>query len=99
MNWRIGQKVVCVDDSLCWGTEPCALVRGHHYTIAGIDWARETVGGGAALLISGVLSPQEYWSDHRFRPLAEADLSAELAETFLKGQPPSEQEVYNPQHA
>ena len=40
-----------------------------------------------------------YYVDTEFRPLSEADLSAELAETFLKGQPPSEQEVFNPQYA
>ena len=45
----------------------------------------------------------QLFAANSFRPIiedtAEADLSAELAETFLKGQPPIEQEVYNPQYA
>lgn len=102
MNWHIGQKVVCIKDGMhsragsiytiqdfakCDCTTHLRLVEAPN---KGRSWCPDCshpLGDGC-------------WSKaSRFRPLAEADLSAELAETFLKGQPPSEQEVYNPQYA
>lgn len=70
-NWYVGQKVVCVDDSLCWGHTPCALRKGHVYTINKIDLFRTTIGGGASLGLCELLSPASCgtWSDHRFRPI------------------------------
>jgi len=116
MNWRIGQKVVCVKTH-----SQGAVTSGNTYSITGLY---DSCHGSGIWVTVGVNDPfiaqtpiggffrcstcnmRQRKTTHEwmlraelFRPLAEADLSAELAETFLKGQPPSEQEVFNPQYA
>lgn len=77
-NFRVGQKVVCVDD--CFPSTHLALpVRGAVYTVREIvpDWFP----GRTALRLEEIINPETPWSDltmsevafnaRRFRPLVE----------------------------
>ncbi len=107
MNWHNVKKVVCIDDS---GSISRYVTKGKVYPLRavvpgcciskvlldiGIDWHSKCYCTSCGKSRGSTL----LFTTDRFRPVIEADLSAELAETFLKGQPPSEQEVYNPQYA
>jgi hypothetical protein len=82
--FRIGQKVVCVDDALmrngCGGAIPLRLIRGAVYTVRSIHTEPHIEGYGVRL--EELLNPSIVWSDggerewsyqsERFAPVAKA---------------------------
>ncbi len=71
MNFRIGQKVVCIDDSPATMSGERHLVKGRVYEIEGFT----AIGG---LHLAGVPRTDRHswgehrgWSPRRFRPIAE----------------------------
>lgn len=106
MSFYIGQKVVCVSAPICSRYNECAPVVGGVYTIRGIDVRRVT---GVGLWLNEIRNPKAIYDcgaygylfdepsfiTDRFRPLEEADLTAQIALSW-KETVPVEQEVVNP---
>lgn len=103
--FRVGQKVVCVDDSNYRNPHLAHLfsnppVRGRIYTVRGIT-------AGGLVLLKEIENPPYRWRDgfyepgylpFRFRPID--DLTAELAQTELSRVVEEKPEHLNiPQHA
>lgn len=67
MNFRVGQKVVCVDDSPR-DERPVHVVKGHVYTIGSFCplWGRKAV----YLIEATAADNNPFWAD-RFRPIVE----------------------------
>lgn len=65
MNFRVGQKVVCIDASKSWRGDISDLVKGATYTV------REVFMFGVTL--DEVPLPEDYlwFNGHRFRPVVE----------------------------
>lgn len=89
--FKIGQKVVCIDDAMNPETvdyTPCRPRRGEVYTVRGFLVQDHIEGYGVYL--EELLNPSIIWSDQdekewpfkpeRFRPLVERRVEAELFE-------------------
>ena len=82
MNFRVGEPVVCVDDSPTKNGYAVQIVKGGIYTITGLD----TRPGELAIFLAGIkkagpLSGAYYVS--RFRPLVTRKTSIEIFERML----------------
>lgn len=77
IDFKPGDEVVCVDDSLAWGREPCGLVKGQVYRVLDLG---EGFWGDIGVNV-GVPSPHPTgrWSVSRFRKVQRRDLSVWLA--------------------
>ena len=103
-NFRVGQKLVCVDDKSYTG-RVVSVVRNREYTIDAVWECR----GFQKLVLSG-LAPypklcrtcgnihQTGHDAFRFRPVVE-DLTAELASSWKESVPTEQEQVNQPQHA
>jgi len=91
MMFRIGQKVVCIDDSMNPETvdyTPCRPRKGEVYTVRGFLVQDHIEGYGVYL--EELLNPSIIWSDQdekewpfkpdRFRPVVEPKIDAEQFE-------------------
>ena len=88
MAFRIGQRVVCVDDSNCMDDPDAgvraSIVAGQIYTIA---WAGEHTGSYCVRLV-GIKRQNPHWPDWpfsalRFRPVQERKRETDIS-IFLK---------------
>ena len=69
MNFKVGQKIICIDDSAKDG-DKSALVTGSIYTVAGFADGR----AGIAILLEEIPPPNSFWygfAPERFRPAVE----------------------------
>lgn len=103
-NFRVGQKVVCVDQ---WNFKNQELIDRYRLRTPVIDKEYTVRGycGSGLLLLEEIVNPPFKWSNgfyeggwfpSRFRAIEE-DLTASLASSFTEL--PTEQEVVNPQYA
>lgn len=90
-NFRIGQRVVCVDDSPGFSSGERHLKAGQVYVISGM----ELVGNpGPGLYLVGVPLTTQYrcgtyrgWNPTRFRPLTERKTDISIFTEMLKPKP------------
>ena len=87
MTFRVGQKVVCVDDSVSGRTGlPTGLVKGAIYTVRGFSW-HPTVSPPYGVLIEEISFPDHRTSvgdeagfhHARFRPVQERKTETGMA--------------------
>lgn len=95
MMFNIGQKVVCVDDSMNPETvdyTPCRPRKGEVYTIRG--FLKQAHIEGYGVYLEELLNPSIIWADHdekewpfkpeRFRPLVSFDVTPAQFEQHLE---------------
>lgn len=111
-TFRVGQRVVCVDDDAYTNPNDVPLIKGRTYTIRAtmffcgcrgpaVDVGLSTHTGTSECPKCNVHRIGRWHAAIRFRHVQEADLTASLASSW-KESVPSEQEVRNvpePQHA
>ncbi len=87
MNWYVGQKVVCIDDSCGKTTGVKALFKGHVYEVLSVRFITME-----NLVVDD--STRKAWGAYRFRPLD--SLSEQMERIESEGAPVEQPE---PQHA
>jgi len=98
MTFRVGQKVVCVDDRPDWHSRTKFFERGHIYTISDLKMNSQFItgprsyGAGSGIRFVEVAEPHEYaWFDaRRFRPAVERKTDISIFTAMLN---PSEKRV------
>lgn len=78
MTFRVGQKVVCIDDSPSWLGDLSALERNKVYTVAAVFEHGITVGE------IETPSPYLWFSLTRFRPIVEPKTDISIFTQMLK---------------
>ena len=93
MTFRIGQKVVCIDDGPCFDGSPYPIKKGEIYTIKQIgDCSPSTSCIGFSFVERGLHLGIWMWCQTRFRPIVERKTDISVFTDLLN---PSKQEKIN----